>query len=110
MKAGGSLREDSPSVRGFTGNARSPGKQSLADSATGREYHAQQRRPHVGKPPTHRRGSPWVVSTDQRDSLREMRTACRRGARAEAETFVCPTCVGDEWGGYAFDGKELSGL
>jgi competence protein ComFC len=32
-----------------------------------------------------------------------MRTACRRGARAEAETFVCPTCVGDEWGGYAFD-------
>jgi predicted amidophosphoribosyltransferase len=24
-------------------------------------------------------------------------------ARSEAETFVCPTCANDEWGGYAFD-------
>jgi competence protein ComFC len=24
-------------------------------------------------------------------------------ARPDAETFVCPTCVNDEWGGYAFD-------
>jgi competence protein ComFC len=24
-------------------------------------------------------------------------------ANSDAETFVCPTCVNDEWGGYAFD-------
>jgi competence protein ComFC len=25
------------------------------------------------------------------------------GGDSDAETFVCPTCVNDEWGGYAFD-------
>jgi predicted amidophosphoribosyltransferase len=29
--------------------------------------------------------------------------AVERAARSDAKTFVCLTCVNDEWGGYAFD-------
>jgi len=103
MKAGRSLRADSPSVRGFAGGWLTNVRAALLSVVFPAGCRiCEQLLTGATRIP---------ICNDCLGSFRPISgTVCEKcgrpvegAARAEVETFVCPTCVDDEWGGYAFD-------
>ena len=103
MKAGRSLRADLPSVRGFAGGWLTNVRAALLSVVFPAGCRiCEQLLTGATRIP---------ICNDCLGSFRPINgTVCEKcgrpvegATRAEVETFVCPTCVDDEWGGYAFD-------
>jgi competence protein ComFC len=103
MKAGRSLRADLPSVRGFAGGWLTNVRAALLSVVFPAGCRiCEQLLTGATRIP---------ICNDCLSSFRPISgTVCEKcgrpvegAARSDAETFVCPTCVDDEWGGYTFD-------
>jgi competence protein ComFC len=104
MRAGGLLRGNSPATRGSTGGWLNDVRAALLSVVFPAGCRiCEQLLTEATRIP---------ICNDCLSSFRPIRgTVCEKCGRpvegppssSDAETFVCPTCVNEEWGGYAFD-------
>jgi competence protein ComFC len=103
MKFAGSLRADSPAPRSFASGCL---------GHVGRHCSAWYSPPVAGSASNRFTEAARIpICHDCLSSIRPIREVvcdkCGRPAQgtdtSDAEVFICPTCVNDEWGGYAFE-------